>query len=297
MIKPNLDAFGVTLLIGLCLLFGFNQVVIKFALEGISPIMQAGLRSIGATFLLCCWMRGRGETIFRSDGASLWGVLAGVLFAGEFICLYLALEKTTASHATVFLYTSPFVVALGAHLFIPGERLRLIQVLGLVCAFIGVVVAFSDSMGGEASLAGDLLAVLGAVFWGATTVILRASPQRHLSASRVLLYQLAVSAVLLPILSLLLGEPGIVEINSRVLAAMAFQIVMMAFIGYLGWFWLLSRYPASRVATFVFMTPLFGVLSAWLILDEALTFDLAGALLLVAFGIYLVNRPGAKEAN
>ena len=297
MIKPKLDGLGISLLIGLCILFGLNQVVIKFALEGITPIMQAGLRSIGATLLICCWMRWRGETIFRSDGAAWWGIMAGVLFAGEFLCLYLALERTTASHATVFLYTSPFVVALGAHLFIPGESLRLIQVLGLICAFIGVVFAFSDSRGGEVSLLGDLLAITGAIFWGATTVILRASPQRHLSAARVLLYQLAVSAILLPILSLLLGEPGIVEINNTVLAAMAFQIVMMAFIGYLGWFWLLSRYPASRVATFAFMTPLFGVVFAWLVLDEALTINLVGALLLVAFGIYLVNRPGARTPN
>ena len=291
MIKQRFDGLAIVLLVGLCMLFGLNQVVVKFGLEGISPLMQAGLRSVGATLLLMAWMGFRGEKIWYRDGASGWGILIGLLFAGEFLFLYMALSLTTASHATIFLYTSPFIVAIGAHLFIPNESLRKIQVIGLVVAFAGVLLAFRDSLGGEVSLVGDLLALTGALFWGATTVVLKASPQRHQSPARVLLYQLAVSALVLPILSVLIGEPGVTDFTVSVAGSLLFQTVLMAFAGYLAWFWLLSHYPAAKIASFTFLTPLFGVLLAWLILDEQITVDMAGALTLVAIGIFLVNKP------
>ncbi|WP_290703221.1 DMT family transporter [Amphritea sp.] len=290
MIKATFDSRAIVLLVGLCMLFGFNQVVVKFGLEGVSPLMQAGLRSVGASLLLVLWMLCRGEKILYRDGAFWWGVLLGILFAIEFLFIYIALNLTTVSHATIFLYTSPFVVALGAHLFIPGESLRKVQVAGLLVAFAGVVFAFRDSLDGGASLLGDLLALAAAFFWGATTVVLKASPQRHQSPSRVLLYQLVVSAVVLPLLSWGLNEPGVTSLTPLVIGSLLFQIVLMAFVGYLAWFWLLSHYPASKIASFTFLTPLFGVLFAWLILDEQLSFDMLGALVLVALGIFLVNK-------
>jgi drug/metabolite transporter (DMT)-like permease len=292
MIKATFDSRAIVLLVGLCMLFGFNQVVVKFGLEGISPLMQAGLRSVGASLLLTLWMLWRGEKILYRDGAFWWGVLLGVLFAIEFLFIYLALNLTTVSRATIFLYTSPFVVALGAHLFIPGESLRKVQVAGLLVAFMGVVFAFRDSLDGGASLLGDVLALAAAFFWGATTVVLKASPQRHQSPSRVLLYQLVVSALILPLLSWGLNEPGVISLTPLVIGSLLFQIVLMAFMGYLAWFWLLSHYPASKIASFTFLTPLFGVLFAWLILDEQLSLDMLGAIVLVALGIFLVNKKG-----
>lgn len=289
--KNYLDGQAITLLTLLCLLFGWQQIAIKFTLDGISPLMQAGLRSVGATLLVGLWMKIQGETLLRRDGVELWGLLAGLLFAGEFLLLYWALELTSASRATVFLYTSPFIVALGAQWLIPGERLTRIQVIGLLCAFTGVIIAFNDAFSSKAALIGDLMALAAAICWGATTVLVKATSLHKESASRMLIYQLAVSAVLLPLGSLLIGEPGIIKLDQQTLLAMLFQTLMVATVGYLSWFWLMRHYPASRIATFSFLTPLFAVISAWLILDEQLTVHLIAALLFVAVGIYLVNIP------
>lgn len=290
-----LDRFAIILLLGLCIIWGLQQVAIKFALAGISPIMQAGLRSVGATILLCLWMRWRGITIFERDGAEWWGVLACVLFSCEFIFLYWALEYTTTSRGVVFLYTSPFIVALGVHFFVPGDRLRLLQVIGLCCAFAGIVVAFGDNGGAGDTLLGDMMALLAAVFWGATTVVIKASPQRTLRAERVLLYQLAGSAVMLPLLSLAFGEAGVTSVTVPVILSMLFQIVVVAFISYLTWFWLIHHYQASKISSFGFFSPLFGVFFGFLIMDEAITPVFILALVLVAAGIYLVNKPPSGQ--
>ena len=292
-----LDKLAMGLLLGLCMIWGLQQVAIKFALEGISPMMQAGLRSVGATVLLCLWMRWKGIRIFERDGAEWWGILAGILFTGEFLFIYWALEHTTTARGTVFLYTSPFIVALGVHLFVPGEKLRLLQVVGLLCAFGGIVLAFGDNSTESDTWLGDMMALLAALFWGATTVVIKASPQRTLRAERVLLYQLALSALVLPLLSLGFGEAGVTAVTTPVVLSMLFQTLVVAFASYLIWFWMIHHYPASQIASFGFCTPLFGVLFSFLILDEVITPLFIVALVLVALGIFLVTKVPQKKAT
>jgi len=292
-----IDKLAMGLLLGLCMIWGLQQVAIKFALEGISPMMQAGLRSVGATVLLCLWMRWKGIRILERDGAEWWGILAGLLFTAEFLFIYWALEYTTTARGTVFLYTSPFVVALGVHLFVPGEKLRLLQVLGLLCAFGGIVLVFGDNSTDADTGLGDMMALVAALFWGATTVVIKASPQRTLRAERVLLYQLALSAMVLPLLSLMFGEAGVTALTSPVIMAMLFQTLVVAFASYLTWFWMIHHYPASQIASFGFCTPLFGVLFSFLILDEVITPLFVVALGLVALGIFLVTKAPRKVAE
>jgi drug/metabolite transporter (DMT)-like permease len=287
-----LDAGAILLMMLLCACWGANQVAIKIANAGISPIMQAGLRSAGSTALVWAWSAHRGVRLFARDGSLGCGLLIGLLFAGEFVFLYYSLVFTSASRAVLFLYMSPFVVALGAHLFISGERLRPLQLLGLISAFAGMLLAFGDALRFPTynEVVGDSLAFIAAVLWGATTVVIKASRLARLSPHKILFYQLAVSAVILPLLSLAAGEPGILAPVPIVLAMLGYQIVVVAFASYLAWFWLIARYPAARLSSFTFLTPLFGLIAGALLLAEPVSAALLAALVLVGLGIYLVNR-------
>jgi drug/metabolite transporter (DMT)-like permease len=291
-----LDAVAISILLILCASWGLQQVSIKIVNQGISPLIQAGIRSAGAAILLFIWMRVRREPILNKDGTLWWGIAAGVLFAGEFLLIYWGLEFTLASRSVIFLYLSPFVVALGAQWFIPGERLNLMQVVGLGCAFFGVVLAFSESLdySTHRMLLGDSMIVGAAVLWGSTTVLVKASPLSRIKPSKTLLYQLAISAIVLPIGAIIKGEPGIVAINRIIIANVCYQTFWVAFITYLAWFWLIRNYPPSRLASFTFCTPLFGVIAGALILNEPITGKLLAALVCVGLGIYLVNRPDLK---
>ncbi|MBI3443988.1 MAG: DMT family transporter [Magnetospirillum sp.] len=280
------------LMVGLCALWGLNQVAAKVANAGISPVLQAGLRSAGAVLLLLGWSRLRGISLFRSDGSLPAGLAAGTLFAGEFALIYWGLEFTPASRAVVFLYTAPFVVALSLHLLVPAERLTLLQGMGLVAAFAGLVLAFGDSLTlpDSRQLIGDVMLLGAALMWGATTVLIRTTRLAAISPGKTLLYQLGVSAILLPLASFLLGETGIRDPSALAWASLAGQIVIVAFASYLTWFWLISRYPATRLSAFSFLTPLFGMLFGALLLGERITTGLMGAMVLVAAGIRVVNR-------
>jgi len=294
-----LDVTAVVVLVILCASWALQQVTIKVANHGVSPILQAGIRSIGATILLGIWMAVRRKPIRERDGTLWWGVAAGLLFAGEFLLIYRGLDFTHASRAVIFLYVSPFVVALGAQLFIPGEHLKRTQVLGLCCAFVGIGVAFRDSLSlpTHRMLLGDVMLVGAAVLWGATTVLVKASPLARIDPGKTLLYQLVVSAIVLPVGSLVMHEPGVVLITPLIAACLVYQTVWVAFITYLAWFWLVRRYPASRLASFTFLTPLFGVVAGGILLNEPITNLLLLSLILVCAGIYLVNRPGSTRPS
>jgi drug/metabolite transporter (DMT)-like permease len=291
--RTHLDSAAMALMVVLCAAWGLQQVAIKVANAGISPVWQASLRSIGAALLVWAWASFKGIRLFGRDGTLQAGLLSAALFAGEFALIYWGLNYTAASRGVVFLYTAPFMIALGAHWFLPGEKLRPLQWLGLAFAFAGVLAAFGESLGlpTKSQLLGDGMLFLAAVLWAATTLVIKGSVLARVSPAKTLFYQLAGSALALPFVSLALGEAGIVALTPLVLASLAYQTVLVAFASYLAWFWLVSTYPAGRLAAFSFLTPIFGVLAGALLLGERIGPGLAVALVLVALGIWLVNRP------
>jgi len=291
--KPvDARAFGMMILI--CMVWGFQQVTMKLAAPHVSLVMQAGTRSILAALFVLVWARLRGISLFSRDGTLGAGVLAGLLFGGEFFFIYAGLEHTGASRMIVFVNTAPCLTALGLAVFIPGERLGPRRWLGILMAFSGVAIAFAEGFtpAGKASLLGDAFGLAGALLWAATTVLIRATKLAAVSAEKTLFYQLAVSALLLPVVSVAMGEAGFVSMTVGVAAIVIYQAVIVAFASYLAWFWLLTKYLAARLKAFVFLSPMFGVVSAHLVLGEPLSAAFLGAAAMVAAGIVLVNLPG-----
>ena len=280
----------------LCLAWGLNLVAIKLGNAGIAPVLQAGLRSLIAAVLLFGWCRWRGIGFgdWRQDGSLVPGVLAGVLFAVEFTALFIGVGFTTASRAVVFLYGAPFFVAVGAHWLIPGDQLTGAKAVGLLVAFGGLALAFAEGLrvpAGDAALLGDALCLVGGGLWGATTVLVKVSRLRVAPPMLVLLYQLVVSAPLLLLASLALGEDWRIEPTPVVLGALLYQGLGIAGISYAVWFALVSRHSASRLAAFSVLTPIFGVVAGWALLGEELGSLFGAAVVLVALGLWLVNRP------
>ena len=268
-------------------LWGFQQVTIKVIAGDVSLIAQAAIRSVIATGLVLAWAGLRGIPLFERDGTLKAGLLAGVLFAVEFVFIYGGLAYTNASRMVVFIYLTPVLAALGLHFLIPGERLHPGQWLGVLVAFGGVVLAFFNT--GKSTWIGDLCGIAAAVFWSATTVLIRATRLAQASATKTLFYQLGVSALVLPLCSFLLGEKGVVALPPLAIASLAYQGVIVAFASYLAWFWLLGRYLAARLSVFSFLAPMFGVLFGVWLLGEPLGAAFAAAAALVGAGIVLVN--------
>jgi len=291
--KDRLDGLAVVTLIGCCAVWGVGQVASKSTLVAVPPLLQAALRSIGAALLVALWSRWRGIALLSRDGTSAAGLGAGLLFAIEFACIFTGLKFTTASRMVVFVYMAPFVVALGMPLISRGERLDRVQTIGLVLAFCAVAWAFAEGFqrpsAGELQWLGDALGVAGALFWGLTTLLIRATKLAHAAPEKTLLYQLAVSGVALALASWLHGEVWPTRLSPGPLAWLAFQIVVVSFASYLLWFWLVRHYPATQLSAFTLLTPVLGLLAGVALMADPLTLRLVCALIGVSLGILLVH--------
>lgn len=297
--KPHLDALAIGLLLGCCLFWGFQQILIKTTVAEVPPLWQAALRFLGATVLLWLWCAVRGIKLFDRDGTLTAGLLAGSLFAGEFSCIYLGLQDTTASRLTVFLYTSPFVVALLLPRLVPSEKLRPLQWFGLFIAFAAVSLAFGEGLRGTGTarqLRGDAFALGAGTLWGLTTLVLRSTALSRVSAEKSLFYQIAVTTVAAPLVSLALGENWSLHYSGYAWTSLGLQTVVGAFASYLAWMWLLRHYPATQMSSFTFLTPVFTLVLGVALLREPLTVQLLLALCGVTAGIVLVNRKPAAGA-
>ena len=288
-----LDPLAIALTVALCLIWGFNQVAVKLAIHDIPPLIQCVIRSVVATVLVLAWTQFRGIPLFKRDGTLLAGIIAGVLFALEFLLIYRGLLYTTATRAVLFLYTAPFLVVLGARWLVKGDHFHLMQWFGMALSFAGIVIAFGlpTPAADPHQMLGDVMMVGAAIAWAATTLVIKVSRLNQVSSEKTMLYQLVVSVPLLAAGVLVFGEHIDVMPSAVALGALAYQAVWVVCVTYMAWFALIVRYSASRLSSFTFLTPLFGVVAGHMVLNEPLSPPFALAVALVAIGLVLVNRP------
>ena len=293
--RKAVDGSGIAIMTMLCIVLGLHQVAIKMAAPDIAPILQIGIRSGLSSILLFILIVWRREGFPLTDG-TLWpGLMLGGLFSLEFMFVAEGLRYTTASHMSVFLYTAPIFTALMLHRFIPAERLSPLQWLGIGLAFCGIVAAFAGGVFrtgmNERILWGDALAILGAIAWAASTVLIRCTTLSSAPATKTLLYQLICAFILLLGYAAVTGQAGGYVVTSTAVASVLFQAVMITFGSFLVWFSLLRRYKVSQLSVFLFLSPLFGVSFGVLLLHDPLELNFVVGAVLVLAGITLVSRP------
>ena len=287
-----LDPIAAAIVVVLCLSWGVNQVAVKLAIHDIPPLIQATIRSIAASLIIAAWCRLRGIPLLARDGTLTAGLAAGFFFSIEFICIFQGLAYTTATRAVLFIYLAPFFVVLGARIFLPADRFGMSQWLGLGLSFAGMAVAFglpTPALDPRQAI-GDLMMVGGALFWAATTLIIKASSLNRVPAEKVMLYQLVVSVPFMALAVFVFGEHITAMPSALAIGALAYQTVWVVSVTFVVWFAVMAKYSASRLSVFTFLTPLFGVAAGHLVLGEPLTPAFAAAVALVAAGLVLVNR-------
>ncbi|MGX1307900.1 drug/metabolite transporter (DMT)-like permease [Amorphus suaedae] len=281
----------IALMVVICASWGLQQVAIKIAIADIPPLTQLALRCGGGILLVYAWCRWRGVRLFQRDRSLLPGLLSGGFFATEFVMLYLALEHTQASRVTLFLYTAPFFVALGALVFLPGERLRPLQWLGIAFSFAGVAAAMGapPPAADWTSRIADIGCVVAGALWAAQTLTIRKSVLKTVPFEKVLLYQLTMSLVFAVVFAVIRGEEPNWPVSGTSIFWLLYQIVWVVAVTYLIWFRLLSRYAAGPLQAATAMSPMFGIAAGVLVLGEAFTPGFGLAAVLVVIGLVLVN--------
>ncbi len=262
--KEHLDSKAIIAITILTLLWGFHYTTIKISNQGISPVFASALRSIIASVCGVIYCIRKGEKLFHTDIMLFHGLMVGLLFGLEFACLYFGMLYTDAGRSVIFVYLSPFVVAVGAHLFLKGDRLTFLKVLGLVLAFAGMFLVFSGrpKAAKTTMFIGDILEITAAFLWGATTLYIKRFMAERVHPINTFLYQLFFSIPILLIVSIVLEPKWIYKIDPYIVASLFYQSVIIAFISYFIWFKLIHEYSVSRLSAFTFLLPSSGFFSA-----------------------------------
>jgi drug/metabolite transporter (DMT)-like permease len=291
MSKDHLDLKAMIIIIVLTVLWGFNYTTVKFSNEGISPVFASFLRSIIASICGVIYCLRKEQRLFHKDIMLFHGFMAGLLFGLQAACFYIGLLYTDAGRSVIFLSLSPFVVAVGAHFFLRGDRLTFLKVLGLILAFLGIVIVFQGrpSIAKPTMLIGDVLEIMCALLWGALTLYIKKFMAEKIHPINTFLYQLIFSIPILFVLSLILEPHWVSKISWTVGLSFFYQSVIVAFGSFFIWFKLIYEYSVSRLSAFMFFTPIFGVLFGIVFVHEEFTYSLMAGLPLVCLGIFLVN--------
>ncbi|WP_028870070.1 DMT family transporter [Psychromonas arctica] len=290
----KIDSKATMIITLICFVWGVQQVLLKMVSSDMSPVLQISLRSGIAALLLIIVMFWRKDKLISKE---TWkpGVVAGLLFALEFFLVGEGLRYTTVSHMVIFLYSAPIFVALILHFKIVSERLNRLQWIGIGSAFSGIALSFlwksevADAKVINDMLWGDVLAVLAALSWAVTTVLVRTSNLSNAPATQTLLYQLMIGFIVILIAAIMTNQTHFTLTTSTV-SNLIFQGVIVSFGSLLLWFWLLRNYATSELGVFTFMTPMFGICLGVLVLNEPLELSFIFGAILVIFGIFLVNN-------
>ncbi|MFF3259494.1 EamA family transporter [Streptomyces sp. NPDC002932] len=271
--------------------WGVNFVVIELGLAHFPPLLFSALRFLVAA-LPAVFFVGRPKVAWK------WVVGVGlVLGMAKFGLLFIGMDRGMgAGLSSLVLQVQAVFTALFAALAL-GERPGRVRVLGMGVALAGIGVAAVDEGAGGPVLA-FVLVIAAAACWGVSNVLTRkAAPPDALN------FMVWVSTVpVLPLLGLSLLFEGW-DRDTRALAALDWSgagiIVYVAWIttvfGFGAWGFLLSRYPASSVAPFTLLVPVFGMSSAALVLDESVSPLRWCAAALLVGGVALTSLAGARR--
>ena len=291
--KNKIDFFGAFALISLSALMGINHVIIKVVNSGLNPVFFAGLRSVLAFVFLAIYCRLANKELKFSRETYGISLFAGLVFALEFLLLFTALDFTTVSRNSILYYSMPIWAAILGHYLIPNDKLNALKTAGLVIAFTGVAIAISSDdeslASGDTQLFGDLLAILSAILWAIIIYLAKATKFKKVKPEMQLMWMLGVSGPILLLASPFFGDL-IRNFEFLHLWGVIFQSTIVAVGAFLLWLWLVSIYPASGVASFSFLSPIFAIFFGWLLLGEILdsTFLLAASL--VVIGLLCINK-------
>lgn len=285
-----------------CLLWGGNPVAVRFAAENLGPLTIASLRFMMASACLYLWCRATGVTVTLNRKSAGWVLVGGVLLCLQIGLFHLGIDRSNASHATILINTYVFWVMVIESLLLRLTRLEWPKLIGLMSAGIGTAVIIltnldspSSSSGDQPGLLGDLLLFASGFTLALKILLTKVAVKSIPSASFIFWHDLIGCFLLIFFCCLFEPLPEWEYFNSVVIMSLIYQGVCVAGFCFAMQAYLLQTYSATRIAIFSFTSPIFGVCLGVLLRGDKLSVWFSGAVVLVAVGIYLVNKPGKSD--
>lgn len=276
-------------------LFGLFPIAAKKAFEDLDPLPVLGLRLAGAAFFLLALhlVLVRNPIPIRTEwrGVLLLSMLGVVINMGLFL---VGLSYTTAVNAVVVITTIP-VFTYAAAVVLGREKVNARRAVGIAVALAGVVYLIGASYQASARNAlGDVMVMLNALSYSVFLVLARPMTQKYDALSLTTWMFLIGTLIFLPI-GLALGLRGqLADASSSTMWWLLYIILGATVVTYVLSTRVLRHVPASTVAIFTYIQPVFTAVAAYFILDSPLDVKVIPSALLIFVGVWLVARRGPQ---
>lgn len=271
------------------LVWGVNFVVIKVGLQGMPPLLLAGLRFALVAFPALLFVP-------RPNIPFKWLVAYGLTISfGQFSLLFWALNVGLAAGLASLLLQAQAFITLGFGVLLLKENIRRHNIIAVVTAGCGIYMLAAAQHDGAASLTGlTLILILGAATcWALGNITNKVIMQNYtVPTMSLIVWSALIPTLAFAIASFTIEGPDVIQ-NSLLNMQWhnVFSIIYLSFlatiVGYGGWSYLLSRYATALVAPLSLLVPVFGLLSAWILLNESLSLYQVLGVIVIAFGLVI----------
>lgn len=280
----------------ICLIWGSTWLAIKEGLDSIPPFMAAALRFVVASLLLRFVMWQQNERLPRTASYWLLMIETGLLSSAiPFGLVYWGQGQISSGMSAILFAMFPFFVAIAARLRIPGDRLRVPTVLGMLLGFGGVVSIFwSRATGDHAAPMGMAAVVLSAALQAYALITIRLKAG-HLHPATLTFGNMVVGAVVLAILSGLVEDPSAARFDARAILTVLYLAAFGTVVTFVTYYWLVKHMHPVVLALSSFITPVIAVKLGAVVLGEELGTDVLIGASLVLAGVLTANLPGLQS--
>lgn len=293
---PNMTR-AYAILLAMPLFFSTNLVIGRAAVDVAGPWSLAFFRwSIAlAIVLVLVWGR------FRSALPALmrhWRSLLVLGFLGMWICggiVYLGVERTTATNATLIYTASPVIVVLLEWIF-RGRRTTVWQALGIALGIAGVTaIVIKGDLAALMALRfnpGDLMIAFAATAWAVYSVLLKRDDLQVFDTF-VLFAAIMVAgvAVLAPMMVWEVTGPRGLPLTAEAWLVFAALGVIPGFLAYSSYQYGVKVVGPAVTSVFLYLLPIYGVGLAVAFLGEPLRAYHALGFVMVMVGVVLATAP------
>ena len=280
-------------------LWGGNPVAVRFSVDQLPPIAVAAIRFSLAACFMWIWCRFESTSLKLRPGEHRLCFIVGSLLFAQIALFHIGLSRSSSSHGTVLINTFVIWVAVIEHFNPATARLSVRKMLGLsLAAAAGLLVITSTSQAAsqidQPTTTGDIILLASAVLF-AVKMVYTQYAVRTVPPARLIFWHDIVGVVLFVVTSAAFEHVSWQPLRTEVVLALLYQGVLVAGLCFAIQATLLKKHPASQIAVFACMTPIFGIALSAVFRGDALSGWLVIGGTCAAVGVYLVTASGRSR--
>ena len=286
--RKNLSFRAASLDLVLSFLWGGHPTALKVALPYAPPIRQGWMRFVVSAVVILFWARYKKISLIPTKAEIKPLVQLGILFSVQLLFLNIGISKTSVSSSVILNSTYPIWVITLGHFFIKGDNFTFLKFLGVMIAYLGIIITYFDSFGNSSFLLGNSFCLASGFLLGVRTIFL-AKGSESIAPLKLLMAQAFFGSIIFILLSIIFeGDPY--KFSLILLISILYQGAIVAGFNFIANIWLLKNYKPSQVTVIHLSQPIFGILIGYVVLGENIGLLVLLGAAFVILGSILVRK-------